>query len=60
MDDLEQELPADMAAEWRRVLGEDERAQALAALQGRGPLSEVYQAGAPTAGRRGMIPGLPI
>jgi hypothetical protein len=60
MDDLEHELPAEVAAEWRRVLEEDERAQAISAAQGRDPLSEVYQAGAPTAGRRSLIPGLPV
>lgn len=64
MDDLEHELPPDVAAEWRRVLEEDARAQAVAAAQGRGSLSEVYQAGAPTAAtaRRGggFIPGLPV
>lgn len=61
MDDLEHELPDDVAAQWRRTLEEDERAQAVALAQGRGPLSEVYQAGAPTASsRRGLIPGLPM
>lgn len=61
MDDIEHELPADVASEWRRVLEQDARAQAVAEAQGRGPLSEVYQAGAPTASsRRGTIPGMPV
>lgn len=56
MDDLEHELPAETAAQWRRILEEDARAQAGMLAQGRGPLSEVYLAGAPVK-KQSLIPG---
>ena len=55
LDDLEHELPPDAAAQWRRTLEEDERAQAVAAAHGRPALSDVYLAGAPTAARRAAL-----
>ena len=54
MDVLETELPADTAAEWRRVIEGDEGAQEQQAVEMAAALSEVYLAGAPER-RQGLL-----